>query len=126
AQDRADFYEQVRPHLKFAPEPLDVYVARAGQRAEREQLPIRDEAGQMHSFQVPKIGVDRVAEEAMAKSIAARTLTLVCQKCFYAKNFYALESETPTATIRRAREEGWVYDYKSEPVREICPRCANG
>lgn len=40
--ERNNMYESLKPHLRFTPHPLDVYIAQAGQDAEARQLPIWD------------------------------------------------------------------------------------
>lgn len=121
---RQDFYDAVRPHLSFRAKPLDSYIASAKQRAEREQLPTIDEAGNLKPFSAAQdASTLRQAEEAISASLAKRTLTLKCSKCTRQSSFSAVGNETPGAVINKARRIGWVYDYKSETPREICPEC---
>lgn len=125
---RRDTYEAVRPHLRFEAKPLHEYDTDARQKAEREQLPYLAADGSLIPF-VPASdaeSINRHAEESMMKALAKSTLTLVCAKCLLEEKFYALESETPTAVVRRARITGWRYDFKADPVVEICPGCVNG
>lgn len=121
---RQEFYDAVRPHLRFRAKPFDSYVASAKQRAEREQLPTIDEAGNLKAFSPAQdASTLRGAEESIAASLAKRTLTLKCAKCTRQSSFSAIGDETPGAVINKARRIGWVYDYKSETPREICPEC---
>lgn len=122
-QMRQAVYDALRPHLSFVPKPLDVYGADAAQRAERERLPIAGENGVVRDFS-PATDLASV-ESLLTAIIAKRTLTLVCGKCLFEQKYHAMEHETPTAVVRRARQAGWVYDYKAAPVVEICPGCAN-
>jgi len=50
AESRQMLYDALRPHLRFEAKPLDVYVASAGQMAEREQLPVLGEGGKLLPF----------------------------------------------------------------------------
>jgi hypothetical protein len=118
-------YEAVRPHLSFEARPLDTYIAKAGERAEREQLPSLNEKGEIVPFRSARDQrtID-YANELLAAQVAKRRLTLTCGECGIQHHFYAMEGETPSATVRRARMSGWVYDYKADPVRELCPECS--
>lgn len=118
---RLDFYETVRPHLKFEAWPLDRYVASAGQKAEREQLPVMGSDGKLQHFHKPEIIVD--AEAAIANSLAKRALTLTCSKCTFEQTFYAIGEETNVDVILKARAAGWIYDYLASAPVEICPSC---
>jgi hypothetical protein len=40
--ERQHMYDALKPHLRFTPYPLDVYIAQAGQEAEAKQLPTWD------------------------------------------------------------------------------------
>jgi hypothetical protein len=42
---RTSMYNALKPHLKFSPLPLDVYIARSADLAERKQLPKLDSKG---------------------------------------------------------------------------------
>jgi len=119
-QDRQDVYESIRPHLRFTPKPLDVYVASAGQMAEREQLPILGEDGKLHAFK-PAQDVRSQAQETLDRYMAEKTLTLTCYKCLAEDTFYALNDETKVDVTIRARKAGWVYDIAKD--KEICPKC---
>lgn len=112
---RTIIYEIVKPCLKFKAHPLDKYVARAGEMAEREQLPILDAQGNLHDF--------RVAEKAIAAELATLELTLVCSKCTKAEKFFAVGRETNVDVVVKARAAGWIYDYTVKPEVEICPDC---
>jgi hypothetical protein len=122
--ERQMLYDTIKPNLRFQPWPLDKYIASAGQMAEREQLPILGEDGKLHPFQ-PASDVktlEKHAEDVLARSLAKRTLTLVCHKCLEEGQFHQLGEETRVSVIIRARKAGWKYD----PLRETetCPKCA--
>lgn len=127
AKDRQDLYDSIKPHLRFQPKPLDVYVASAGQRAEREQWPIIDEKGNLREF---RPGTDAnslalAAEQAIAADLAARSVTLICDKCMRQGIYPALAGETKVSVMKRVRMAGWFHDYLATPARELCPECAS-
>jgi len=120
AADRQEVYDSIRPHLRFQAKPLDVYVASAGQMAEREQLPILGEDGRLHAFK-PASDVRSQAQETLDRYMAEKSLTLTCYKCLFEESFYALNDETKVDVTIRARKAGWVYDIAKD--KEICPKC---
>ena len=124
-QLRQVIYNTLKPELKFIPKPLDVYVATAGQMAEREQLPTMDAEGKLHEFKPASDASSLVidAENAIASALAKRTLTLVCSKCTHEEKFHAVGEETNVDVILKARRIGWIYDYTVRPAVEICPAC---
>lgn len=122
--ERQDLYDSVIPHLRFTPKPLDVYVAGAGQMAEREQLPTLDEKGNLRAFR-PAADVDSVekhAQELLLQSMAKRRLTVICHRCLAEENLYQIGDETRVGVVIRLRKMGWVYDPQRET--ETCPECA--
>lgn len=123
-EDRQDFYDAIRPHLRFQAKPLDVYVSGAGQMAEREQLPTMDAQGMLHPFK-PSADVkslEKHAGEILAQAIAKRTLTVTCHKCLAQEQFYQVGDETEVGVMIRVRAAGWVYDAHRET--ETCPKCS--
>lgn len=116
---RHSFYDSVRPHLKFRAKPLDVYIAEAGQMAEREQLPMLMPDGTLQEFR-PAQDVSS-AQKEIAKSVAARNLTLNCTLCTREETFYCVGNETPVTVIMKARKAGWIYNPVS--MSEHCPTC---
>lgn len=120
ADDRVDFLESVRPHLKFAAKPLDSYISAMGQRAEREQWPTQDAEGKLHAFQPARDISSTVqdAENAIARNLARRTLTVKCVKCTAQETFYMIGKETAVDVRRKALTAGWVLH-----PQEICPIC---
>jgi hypothetical protein len=120
---RTIIYNTVKPYLRFKAWPLDKYVASAGQMAERQQLPVMDIQGMLHPFKpaADVRSVEKHAEEVIASSLAARTLTLTCSKCTRKGYFYAVGQETPAAVMIKARQGGWVYDPAQDV--DICPDC---
>jgi hypothetical protein len=122
---RQELYDSLRPHLRFAAKPLDVYIADAQQRAERERLPVLGEDGLLHEFSPARDVSTTVkdAQEAIDRAAAKRVLTLVCAKCTREQSFYQMDGETAVDTIIKGRKAGWIYDYKADPPVEICPDC---
>jgi hypothetical protein len=47
---RTSMYNALKPHLKFSPLPLDVYIARSAELAECKQLPIVRENGSFAEY----------------------------------------------------------------------------
>jgi len=122
---RQDFYDSVRPHLKFRAKPLDVYVADAQQMAEREQLPMLGLDGQLHPFkpaQDVNTGV-KDAEAAIARGLAERILVVKCAKCTTEETFYKVGAETQVGVMMKVRRAGWVFDPETET--DTCPTCAH-
>lgn len=117
--ERQMLYDSVLPHLRFKAKPLDVYVANAGRRAEREQWPVQGPDGKLHEFRP----ATDVASIAIAQDMAKHTLVLECSKCTREERFCSVGQETPVDVIIKARKAGWVYDNISDPPREICPKC---
>ena len=121
---RQEFYDSVQPHLKFRAKPLDVYVADAQQKAEREKLPLIGENGQLLPFRPARDVATGIkdAEEAIARGLAERRLTLTCSKCLAEETFYKVGDETQVGVMIKVRRAGWVYDPERET--ETCPKCA--
>jgi len=114
--DRQEVYDSIRPHLRFQAKPLDVYVASAGQMAEREQLPILGEDGKLHAFK-PAQDVKTV-ENMLAAAIAAKKLTLTCIRCDRQEEFYQVGLETEVDVRKKALTAGWVLFPEQK-----CPKC---
>lgn len=49
-KERQSMYDSLKAHLKFSPLPLDVYIARSADLAERKQLPIIREDGSFAEY----------------------------------------------------------------------------
>lgn len=120
-EQRRGMYEAMRPHLRFTPKPLDVYVAEAAQDAEIRQLPTIDAAGQLQPFRVGEVKSDEhIIRDAIAKSLAKHHLVLTCVKCTRQEEFAGVRK---IDAISAARNEGWAYDELNGAGREICPNC---
>lgn len=123
---RPVIYEVCAPRLSFTAKPLDWYRMKAAQRAEQEQLVTLDGKGEIREFKSSQdASTLREAEQSLAASLAKRRLTLICRSCLAEKHFYAVGEENSRTVINKALAEGWIYDYKADPVRELCPACAN-
>lgn len=124
-ETRQQVYDSIRPHLRFTAHPLDHYISQAGEMAEREQLPVLGEDGKLYPFRPARDVSSAVkdAEEAIAREIASRRLTLTCAKCLREDEFYGVGKETNVDVILKARRAGWIYDYRTDPAAEICPKC---
>jgi hypothetical protein len=120
---RQEIYDAVRPHLRFTPWPLDSYVAAMGRTAEAKQLPIQNPDGTLREFSPAQDvrTVQKSAEDAIARDLAKRTLTMVCVKCLRQEQFFGIGTETPVTVILKAREQGWVFNPANET--ETCPQC---
>ena len=107
----------VIPHLRFKAKPLDVYVASAGQRAEREQWAVIDAQGNLQGFKsaADLQSIEYAAEQALAKELASRTLSLTCSKCRKQAAFIGISGETPATIIKKARISGWFHEYYAKP-----------
>lgn len=117
-EHRTAMYEALRPHLRFRPKPLDVYIAESADLAERKQLPIQGPDGRLREFRPPEIAAVRKTVEA---SPAEEVLNLTCQKCTKEATF---AGRTRYDAIRLAREAGWVYYERGDGTRGvICPDC---
>ena len=112
---RTIIYECCKPFLKFEARPLDRYISMAQEMAEREKLPTMDANGNLHEFQAVEVG--------LAKSVATKTLTLVCHKCTREQEFHAVGNETNVDVVLKARAAGWIYNHLASPPHEICPDC---
>lgn len=115
-EERHNFYEALRPNLSFIPKPLDVYIAEAGQMAEREKLPQVDAEGKLHEFS-PAQDIAS-AEKAIANAIAEKILTLICSKCLTEEQFPQVGMETAVDVRVKALKAGWIL-----VPDVICPRC---
>jgi hypothetical protein len=49
-RERQSIYDSLKPHLHFSPLPLDVYIARSADLAERKQLPMIREDGSFAEY----------------------------------------------------------------------------
>jgi hypothetical protein len=70
-RERYTMYEALKPHLKFTPKPLDVYVGEAGYIADKKQLPTMREDGTLAPYQPMEfryfwstvVKLDRISKE---------------------------------------------------------------
>lgn len=123
-RERRAMYESLKPWLGFPAKPLDVYIAEAGQLAERKQLPTVDAAGNLQPFHPPQFGTAAIAEavvdQASAKNVEF-VLKLNCRSCTKTEE---LVSPSKWACIDEARNLGWVHYKKDDGTSvTICPEC---
>lgn len=122
--ERQIIYETLRPHLKFRPLPLDVYLAKSADLAERKQLPSYDAAtGVLKEYAPPEVGLKATASTAILEDIhrqSGRRLTVACVKCTTVAEYSG--TTLVDATIK-ARKDGWVYSEVNGKPQETCKRC---
>jgi hypothetical protein len=113
-EERRNLYEALRPHLRFEPRPLDVYIAELGMEAEIQQLPTITTDGKLQAFRPTEI------RSAIGEAIHDHRLEVVCRRCTKQEFFYG---ERKADAVEQAREAGWTYDALTGTGREICPDC---
>src|SRR5882724_3285499 len=102
-EERTKAFEQMRPYLRFAAKPLDVYLAEAADLAARREY--------------DQTAIDILAEKAIAQSQHEKVgggLTLVCTKCTKTEIFRAAEKKEAERAAHRA---GWRADVR----KTYCP-----
>ena len=122
-ENRSAMYDSLRPHLRFAPKALDVYIAESAERATRQDLPTIDEAGNINFRPTPthEVGSDvAVAQAAVNASLAEHHFTVTCRSCTKQETFSGVRKAD---AVQAAREAGWVYYEVDGKAREICPDC---
>lgn len=112
-------YEQLRPHLRFAAKPLDVYEAEMKEMAERMQLPSYNEkTGEIIPFKT----IDQVAQEAISQNAhekAGGSLELVCTACTVAQVWKAARR---TEAEKQAQSDGWRWAERNGVMKTYCPK----
>ena len=127
-EQRHNAYNSLRPHLPFEAKPLDVYEAEMKLMAEQQQLPTWDGSVYPKPFEVPKITLEKKAEEAIVKAEKENKehgyLSLVCSFCLKQDVFVG---ETRKEAAKDAVAKGWRPRYKNtEPhkvIDSLCPEC---
>jgi hypothetical protein len=108
-------YEALRPHLRFAAKPLDVYEAEMKQLAERQQLPgFNPATGEVIPFKAGSVNLDILATEAIRQNRHEKDsgLVLCCAKCTVQEVFRASfankprKNRTRPAGVRTGRKTG--------------------
>src|SRR4051794_18689680 len=124
--ERRNCYEALRPHLRFMPKPLDVYVAELGMEAEIRQLPTVDNDGKFHAFRTQTIQTEEAAiadviQDTVEAAISKLHLTVTCRGCTKEETFHG---GTRADVIYKLRAAGWTWgvDPAGEGL-EICPDC---
>lgn len=153
-EDRVAMYESLKPSLRFAAWPLDVYVARTADLADRKNLPTLKPDGDFQ-FQSDARATGLCVCEAIVSIRYDDDMTPICKTCGRpvadpdqavaqdAVN-WALAKEQLTVTcmkctkvayfagdtraeaIWRARNDGWsIWEHEGQK-REVCPDCPVG
>jgi hypothetical protein len=116
-------YESLRPHLRFAAKPLDVYEAEMKEMAERQQLPgFNPATGEVIPFKAGSVDLDRLATEAIQQKKhedKGGVLELVCTHCTVFEHFRAPKKKEAQ---REAHSKGWRSDGK----KTYCPKHVPG
>jgi hypothetical protein len=107
-QQRNDMYEALRPHLKFAPWPLDRYEAL-----------LAEPTAHVQSSERPVLINGKEYAEVPAADSEWCFLTLTCHKCTRSEEFGGF---TLVAAMQVARTDGWVRDVLKQ--KEVCPKCS--
>jgi hypothetical protein len=123
-QHRQECYDALSAKLSFKPKPLDVYLAEAGEIAEREQWDIIDSrTGEIKSAAAAHI--DTLAQQAIRQNKKAEqakgSLELVCKRCTVAAYFLAMKREQ---AYEEAQSDGWTFEIAGEEEKAICPKCS--
>lgn len=121
AEKRRIAYAALRPHLRFAAKPLDVYEAEMKLWAETHQIPIFDGSVYPREFKPAEVRLEELAQEALRQNHHEKHggLELVCAKCAATKIFggkYRKDAE------RESHQDGW----RSDGVKTYCPDCVPG
>ena len=116
---RRDMYDALAPNLRFAPKPLDVYIAEAGDIADREQQ-TRWAGDHFEPYMPAEIKSDEALVQALVDDAVAKgLLELVCRKCTRTAIFTGIDQAD---AVQKAREAGWVVSTLGEGMI-ICPGC---
>jgi hypothetical protein len=116
-------YEALRPHLRFAAKPLDVYEAEIKELAERQQLPgFNPATGEVIPFKAGSVDLDLLATEAIQQKKhedKGGILELVCTKCTGFEHFRAAKKKDAQ---KEAHSKGW----RSDGGKTYCPQHVPG
>lgn len=124
-------YESLRPHLCFAPKPLDVYEMETKLRAEREQWDVYDGTAYPKPFQPGEVESDeyklqKLAAEAIEQQKheqAKGVLELVCIKCTVLGSFPA---KTRKEALKDGQAAGWRWAERNGTLKTYCPKHVPG
>jgi hypothetical protein len=116
-RERQEMYEAMRPHLRFEPKSLYVYIKEAGLEAEAQQLPTVDAEGNFHAYRSAQI---RTIERLVDERLTAFHLSVTCRKCTKAATFHGYSKRDALDKLRSA---GWTWDELNGDGLEICPDC---
>jgi hypothetical protein len=123
-ENRSAMYDSLRPYLRFAAKPLDVYIAESAEKAAREGLPTVDADGVIQFRPTPTYAVDSetaAAQAAVDEAFAKHTLIVTCRSCTKQEAFSGVSKAD---AVQKARSAGWVYyEDANGKAQEICPDC---
>lgn len=117
-EERRHAYNTLRPHLRFAAKPLDVYEAEMKDFAERMQLPgYNKETGDLIPFKAGSVELDRLATDAIRQNKHEKHggLWMTCAKCTVVEIFRAPHRKEAE---REAEQSGW----RSDGEKNWCPK----
>lgn len=118
-EERRKAYEAIRPHLRFAAKPLDVYEAEIKELAERNQLPTYNpKTGELIPMKVGEVNLDLLATEAIRQNRHEKEggLLLTCCKCTVQEVFRA---KLRKQAEKEAHQAGW----RSDGAKSFCTKC---
>ena len=119
-EQRQQAYNAMRGRVPFKPKPLDVYLAEAGQDAERQKLCVKDDEA-MGGFREFTPARNAETLKVVEESIALKFGVMTCYKCTQEQDFF---EPTPVQSRVAAVRAGWVFDPNREPDGGwICPKC---
>ena len=119
SEQRKLAYETLRPHLRFAAKPLDVYEAEGKRLAEQKQLPIWDGSAYPKPFKPGEVESEEYKlRKAAEKAIAKGVLTIHCKRCLIIGEFPA---ERRNDALYDAYKAGWRWDEGEQYCPEHVP-----
>ncbi len=137
-EERRHAYNALRPHLRFAAKPLDVYEAEMRQMAEERQLPTYDPVThQLVEYKAGSVDLDLLATEAIRQNRHEKDhgLILTCASCAVVEVFRAklrkdAERDSHKAGWRSNGEKNWCPQHVPERCTmklecSVCPVTAS-
>lgn len=132
-EERSSMYDSLKPYVRFQLHPLEWYVARSKEMADKEKLPTVAPDGSLTwptDQPIPQVVTEEyaaqlcdqaMAQEAVNQLFASEVLTLTCRSCTKQAQF---TGDTVNDCVVNARLEGWVHYTNANGVKvEICPEC---
>lgn len=131
-EERRHMYDALAPNIRrFKPRPFADYLIELAQDAERRQLPVIGEDGQLYPYKVPEANSapaeTETVERAVVESLAKEHLHVVCLLCTREEVVDGITKEDAVAALRK---RGWRMGMKlrndnsgERDQVEICPAC---